>query len=40
MMIPYPQLEVQGIKDQKVLQVIRRLLRELIVPKSLAKKFM
>ena len=38
MTIPYPQLEVEGIKDQKVLQVIRRLLRKLLVPQEFSEK--
>ena len=32
---PYPQLELQGITDPKVLRVIRSLPRELFVPKEL-----
>ena len=35
MKFPYPYLELQGISDQKVLQVIRSLPRELFVHREL-----
>ncbi|MCE8163630.1 MAG: protein-L-isoaspartate(D-aspartate) O-methyltransferase [Candidatus Moeniiplasma glomeromycotorum] len=34
MTIPYPQLETEGIKNQKILQAIRRLPRELFVSEN------
>jgi len=37
MTIPYPQLETEGIKDQKVLKAIRHLPRELFVAPELSK---
>src|SRR4051794_8499090 len=34
MKLPYPYLELQGISDQKALQVIRSLPRELFIPRE------